>query len=176
MFIASKLSSAANSIKQQEEEFLLATVPYDVFWSKVKLVGYTMQLRPEHMRLIAPHINLNYEKDLLVFSRTIAKQILADEDFGYNDGLHEPQKLLLIGFLYCQFKYDAEGHKENLWHLINPNFKKTVSMRVVEQTLGDLLYLSIDQRLKIVETDEEAPPTEKSYLEQCLAAKEPFIE
>ena len=91
-----------------------------------------MQLRPEHMRLIAPHINLDYEKDLLVFQQTIPKQILADEDFGYADGLHEPQKLLLIGFMYCRFKKSAEDHKENLWHLINPNFKKTVSMRVVE--------------------------------------------
>ena len=104
------------------------------------------------------------------------KQILADEDFGYSDGLHEPQKLLLIGFLYCQFKYSAEKHKENLWHLINPNFKKTVSMRVVEQTLRDLLYLSIDQRLNIVLNDDDAPENEKSYLEQCEASKESFIE
>jgi hypothetical protein len=128
---------------EQEKGFFLSDVRYEDFWGKVKLIGYTMQLRPEHMRLIAPDLKLDFEKDILGHKKTIAKQLLCDHKFGYSDGLHEPQKLLLIGFLYCQFS-NPEAHMEYLWHLINPNFKKTVSMRVIEATLRDLLYISID--------------------------------
>ena len=45
---------------------------------------------------------------------------------------------------------------ENLWHLINPNFKQKVSMRVILATLRDLLYISIDQRLHMLELDENS--------------------
>ena len=33
---------------------------------------------------------------------------------------------------------------DNLWHLINPNFKAKVSLRVLQATLDDLLYIAID--------------------------------
>ena len=116
---------------------------YEVYWSKVKLVGYTMQLRPEHMRLIAPDIGLDYENDILNYRPTLAKYLLCDEKFGYQDGLHEPQKMLLTGFMYCKFSNEME-HMENLWHLINPNFKQRVSLRVIKETLADLLYIAVD--------------------------------
>jgi hypothetical protein len=48
----SKLSRHAQEIKDKEDNFFLAKVDYSVFWGQVKLVGYTMQLRPEHMRSI----------------------------------------------------------------------------------------------------------------------------
>ena len=102
-----------------------------------------MQLRPEHMRLIAKAINLNYEEDILAFTSTVPKMMLCDKNFGFKDGLHEPQKMLLIGFLYCKYK-SVEDHMENLWHLINPNFRQKVSMRVIKNMLEDLLYVSID--------------------------------
>ena len=108
-----------------------------------------MQLRPEHMRLIAPSIGLDYEKDLLCPETTVAKLMFQDKLFGYHSGLHEPSKLLLLGFMYC--KYDTVGeHMENLWHLINPNFKPKVSLRVIRSTLEDLLYIAIDQRLTMI--------------------------
>ena len=45
--------------------------------------------------------------------------------------------------MYCSF-YDEMEHMENLWHLINPNFKQKVSMKTVRSVLEDLLYISID--------------------------------
>ena len=63
-----------------------------------------MQLRPEHMRSIEKNINLDYEKDILDYHPNDKKALLCDENFGYKDGLHEPQKLLLIGFMYCYFR------------------------------------------------------------------------
>ena len=68
----------------------MATVPYEIFWGKVKLVGYTMHLRPEHMRLIAKDINLRYDEEILVRKYNDTKGLMCDTQFGYKDGLHEP--------------------------------------------------------------------------------------
>ena len=84
---------------------------------------------------------------------TIAKDLLYDRLFGYNSGMHEPSKLLLVGFMYCKYDILSE-HMENLWHLINPNFKMKVSMRVIRNTLEDLLYIAIDQRLGMIMKDD----------------------
>ena len=53
------------------------------------------------MRQIAADLNLDYENDIHTYRPTLAKYLLCDEKFGYQDGLHEPQKLLLLGFMYC---------------------------------------------------------------------------
>ena len=102
-----------------------------------------MHLRPDHMRLISPSINLDYDKDILTYNKTEAKELLCDPNFGYVGGVHEPRKLLLTGFMYCSFKNEID-HMDNLWHLINPNFKSKVSLEVIQSTLEDLLYISID--------------------------------
>ena len=72
----SRLSQEALELRDQENNFFLSKVNYDVFWGKVKLIGYTMQLRPEHMRLIAPHINIDFDRDLMAHQSNIPKQIL----------------------------------------------------------------------------------------------------
>ncbi len=94
----------ALQLKEKEEESFLSKVDYKVYWGQIKLVGYTMQLRPEHMRSIESNINLDYEKDILDYYPNDKKALLCDENFGFKDGLHEPQKLLLIGFMYCYFR------------------------------------------------------------------------
>ena len=71
--------------------------------------------------------------------------------------------MLLIGFLYCKY-YNEREHMDNLWHLINPNFKPRVSMRVIKSMLEDLLYLSIDQRLSFIARDLDTPKEQKDYL------------
>jgi len=77
-----------------------------MYWSQVKLVGYTMKLRPEHMKEIGPSINLNYEEDIVNCKNKRSDErflILCDKSFGFGEGSHDPQKLLMIGFLYCKF-------------------------------------------------------------------------
>ena len=65
---------------------------------------------------------------------------------------------------------------ENLWHLINPNFKSKVSLRVLKATLEDLLYIAINQRIKQLSRDEDSDPELTRYLESCENAKDKFIE
>ena len=153
----------------------MSKVDYKVFWGQVKLVGYTMQLRPEHIRSIDKSIGLDYEKDILDYHPNYKKALICDENFGYKDGFHEPQKLLMIGFMYCYFRNEMD-HMENLWHLINPNFKSRVSLRVINSTLEDLLYIAIDQRLGMVAEDETCDPLQATFLETVKAAKQSFID
>ena len=123
VFILGQVNSAEQrALADFEKNIFLSDVLYEDFWGKIKLVGYTMQLRPEHMEMIAPSINLDYENDLHNRSKSFARFLMCDPRFGFKDGLHEPQKLLLIGFLYCHYENEEE-HLDNLWHLINPNFK-----------------------------------------------------
>ena len=68
-----------------------------------------MRMKPEHMRLIAPEININYDKDLLHHVWTEKKGILEDETFCMQDGRYLPDKLLLTGLMYCQYD-DPEQH------------------------------------------------------------------
>ena len=44
---------------------------------------------------------------------------------------------------------------DNLWHLINPNFKQTVPLEAVREVVTDLLYIAIDQRLWMLDDDDE---------------------
>mmetsp|Transcript_31202 Transcript_31202/g.41299 ORF Transcript_31202/g.41299 Transcript_31202/m.41299 type:complete len:128 (+) Transcript_31202:175-558(+) len=109
-----------------------------------------MKLRPEHMRMICPALNFNYDRDVLEPTNwTTAKGLLQDIDFGFEYGKHNPDKLLLLGFMYCQFERE-ELHVEMLWRQANPNFRETVSLRIVKVILEDLLYIAIDQRLKML--------------------------
>ena len=50
---------------EQERAFQLNEVDFNMFWSQVKLVGYTMKLRSEHMKEIGPSINLDYENEII---------------------------------------------------------------------------------------------------------------
>lgn len=70
-------------MKEQEENTFLSRVKYDVFWGKVKLVGYTMKLRPDHMRLIAEAINLDYDGKIQSYYPSVEKSLFCDPDFGF---------------------------------------------------------------------------------------------
>ena len=50
---------------EQERAFQLNEVDFNMFWSQVKLVGYTMKLRSEHMKEIGSSINLDYENEII---------------------------------------------------------------------------------------------------------------
>ena len=81
--IGQNSSNENEALKYSEENMFLSNVVYEDFWGKIKLVGYTMQLRPEHMRLISPFLNLDYDTDLLTRKQTVARSLLCDAKFGF---------------------------------------------------------------------------------------------
>ena len=82
----------------------------------------------DHMKLIAKAINLDYDGTVQNYQPSVEKFLLCDPKFGFSEGVHDPHKLLLTGFMYCAFASSAENHMQNLWHLINPNFKATIEI------------------------------------------------
>jgi len=58
------------------------------------------------------------------------------------DASYEPQKLLLVGFLYCDFK-NPDEHINDLWTTINPKLEDAIRKDHLKKVLEDLLYLSI---------------------------------
>lgn len=52
--------------------------------------------------------------------------------------------------MYCKF-YNEVDHMENLWHLMNPNFKSSISLDTIMSTVEDLVYIAIDQRIKMLD-------------------------
>ena len=101
---------------------------------------------------------------------------MCDEKFGFKDGEHDPHKLLLTGFMYCDFAKNETAHMDNLWHLINPNFKATVSLNAIREAIADLLYIAIDQRLNMLDEDDEGLSKMRQYLEQCEQGKQQFLD
>jgi hypothetical protein len=59
-----------------------------------------------------------------------------------------PQKLLIIGYLYCHFS-DAEEHANDMWLLINPRLNENITKASVKEFVEDLFYVAVDQRLSI---------------------------
>lgn len=110
--VTSGLDSATSRTMEEEEivmrseddEFFLARVYFDDYWDKIKLVGYQMDLKPDHMEQIKDDINLDTELLSLTSGRNVTKEVLCDEDFGFNNGKHDPFRLLLIGFMYCRMR------------------------------------------------------------------------
>ena len=83
--LAQDLPPEATILMEQEREFFLNEVDFNVYWSQVKLVGYTMKLRTEHMKEIGPSINLDYEKEILDNKNRSdpTKVVMCDKQFGY---------------------------------------------------------------------------------------------
>mmetsp|Transcript_14155 Transcript_14155/g.13738 ORF Transcript_14155/g.13738 Transcript_14155/m.13738 type:complete len:96 (+) Transcript_14155:94-381(+) len=78
--------------------------------------------------------------------------------------------MLLIGLLYCRFSSLDEQQRE-LWLLINPRLRDQVKKSEIISVLLDLLYLAIDQRLKIENTKEVKNLEDIAYLEGVLTDK-----
>ena len=63
-----------------------------------------------------------------------------------------------------------------LWRQVNPNFHDSVSLRLLKSILDDLLYIAIDQRLKmLVDSFNKRSKHLKDYLKNVLAAKPDFL-
>ena len=125
------MTKIEEELKYDESCLFLARVDYSMFWDKVKLAGYQMKLKPDHIEQISEDINLDLDKIALRAQRNETKEILCDTEFGYKDGLHDPYYMLLLGFMYCSISGNYSQHVTQLWFLINPNFKKMVSCQLV---------------------------------------------
>ena len=62
-----------------------------------------MRLKPEHIKNMSPMLGIDYETEMHGQGITDAKLMLQDKKFAYDNGIYEPTKLLILGFMYCKF-------------------------------------------------------------------------
>ena len=127
-------------VYDQEQTFHLTQVKFKKYCAAIKKYGYNQShLEDRHMIAIGELISLN-------LSGNQERFIYKDGDFCFSYEKFGPLKLLLIGFLYCQYS-DAETHASDMWLLINPKLFDKVKKEKVEEIVKSLLYISCAQRL-----------------------------
>ena len=91
---------------------------------------------------IASEINLDLNQmqqdDSSVFAITYQ-----DENFAYQSKRYCVDKLVLIGWLLC-FHQSKEIQIDELWDIINPNFKEYVDKDYVMKYYEDLIYIAVN--------------------------------
>eukprot|EP00347_Sterkiella_histriomuscorum_P000032 403377442 len=103
--------------------------------------------------------------------------IYGDPNFTYSQGEYFPQKLLMIGFLYCQYS-DDDTHADDMWLLINPKLDDHISREKVRQFVQDLMHVSVTQRLTAfrVHETEVYDDTVEAYLKDCQNQQESAVD
>ena len=114
-----------------------------------------MDLNEEHLKAIAPEIRLDYEKMQSDLNKGQALCYL-DKKFAYQNGRHNVENLVLIGWLLCKHWDDATQATE-LWHIINPTLKETIPQRQVVDVVRRLCYIAIDLNLKMLNSLPDSP-------------------
>jgi hypothetical protein len=112
----------------------------------VKRYGHQMKLNDQHIKEIAPLINLKVD-DLFLHDKSDAHFIIRDEEFAYKHQHYDPHELLLIGFLYCQYS-DPQTHLHDLWLIVCPKFEDKVPRKRILDTIVALFHIAVDQRLR----------------------------
>ena len=94
-------SAEENFAFKVECQIKLHSVEFRTFQSAIKRFGYRMDLNDEHLKAIAPEINMNYEK--MCAERTRGQALCYfDSKFAYVNGKHNVDNLILIGWLLCK--------------------------------------------------------------------------
>lgn len=108
-----------------------------------------MDLNDEHMRAIAPEINMNYDK---MSSEGNRGQRLAyfDPNFAYKNNKHDVENLMLLGWLLCKHWDDTTQGRE-LWHILNPTLAETIPKQHVMAVVRKLIYIAYDVNFTLME-------------------------
>ena len=69
--------------------------------------------------------------------------IYQDVNFAYQHKRYCVDKLVLIGWLLC-FHYSKEIQIDELWDIINPDFKESVNKDDVMRYYEDLIYIAVN--------------------------------
>lgn len=137
------MNEIERKIHNKEERFHLSKIKFHKYRAAIKKYAHNIErLNDQHMRAISELIDLNMD-DLLTNTKSQEYVIYGDEKLVCHQGTYDPYKLLVIGFLYCQFS-DAENHSFDLWLLANPKLHDTISKDKVKELVKDFIYVSVN--------------------------------
>ena len=153
----------------------LHSVEFRSFQAAIKRFGYRMDLNEEHMKSIAPEINLDYEK--MQSNRKAGQALLyLDEKFAFLGGKHHVENLILAGWLLTKHWSD-ETQTTELWHILNPFLTDTVPQKQVIDIIKKILYVGIEMNVQIVSALKDSPEKKNAlqYLGRVQANKDLFL-
>ena len=84
-----------------ECQLKLHSVDFRTFQAAIKRYGYRIDLSEEHLKEIAPDINLNVEK-MQGDESSAYHLVYMDRDFAFKNETHNIEELMMIGWLLCR--------------------------------------------------------------------------
>eukprot|EP00349_Pseudokeronopsis_sp_Brazil_P003039 CAMPEP_0202957524 /NCGR_PEP_ID=MMETSP1396-20130829/1891_1 /ASSEMBLY_ACC=CAM_ASM_000872 /TAXON_ID= /ORGANISM="Pseudokeronopsis sp., Strain Brazil" /LENGTH=168 /DNA_ID=CAMNT_0049675035 /DNA_START=45 /DNA_END=551 /DNA_ORIENTATION=+ len=132
-------------LQQAERELGLSKVSYITYRDAIKRYGYNDIPFTHHiLTYIGPKINIKGEDFDKEEGEDQFKQVCLTfkSDYLFHEGAYDVRKLIVLGFTLCKHATPNE-QREELWALINPEMKPTVSKKDVEEFFEMLFYLAL---------------------------------
>ena len=98
-----------------------------------------------------------------------------DKDFSHQEGRHQIEQLVLIGWLLCTHWSDETQARE-LWHIVNPELREAVDKTAVNKLISSLMYVAVNLNQKLVTAMPQSGEKEKAltYLAKCNKNRKNF--
>lgn len=125
-------------------ELELYKVNFDYFETSLKRNGHIGRHRDCTLKIIKKEINFSPER---VADRNDIHHFYYRNDFVFDQGNYNTQKILLLAFLMCHHESILKAH-DSLWGLINPEINEQVDKEKVVEILHWMCEWSIDVPLK----------------------------
>lgn len=153
----------------------LHSVEYRTFQAAIKRYGYRIDLSEDHLKEIAPDINLSIQK-MHGDEASAYHLVYLDRDFAYKNETHNIEELMMIGWLLCRH-WDDENQATELWHLINPEVEDFVTKKQVMHIVNRLAYIAVQLNRKIVLHMRRSSERDSAveYLDRCMKRKKAFL-
>ena len=127
----------------------LHNVEFRDYQAAIKRFGYRVNMTEDHMKQIAPELNLNIEQMKENKESPWAVAYL-DRDFSFLEGKHDVENLILMGWLLCKH-WNDETQCGELWHIINPELTPFVTKREVLSVITRLAYIAVNLNYKMLQ-------------------------
>lgn len=134
------MSQKERKIIDRELKMHLYTVRYDTFERAVKRYGYTGRLTDTMFLEVQDIIRVSVD-DLK--DRNSITHFYFQNNFGFDHGNYDTQKVLLIGFLHC-VHLNTEKAGESLWGILNPDIEETVTKEKVREFLETMCHYAVN--------------------------------
>ena len=108
----------------------------------------------QHVRVIAPQINLDYDK-MKNDPKSAYAMAYLDKDFAFAEGQHNVENIILLGWLLCKH-WDDETQTTELWHIVNPELNPSVTKRDILTIITRLAYIAVNLNLKMIKNQDES--------------------
>ena len=101
-----------------ENQLGLNKVEFTTFQGAVKRFGYRIDMTAEHMKSIAPELNLDFDI-MMKDNDNIYAQVYRDKQVIFKNERYQVDAMVILGWLMCRH-YDEDAQAQELWHMINP--------------------------------------------------------